>query len=68
MRVNNLFYSLNDLLWFDEVHAGQVASAAGPFAVDAARATVEVDLYGVLGWLVPSHEAAIAIVMGKTVA
>ena len=50
-------HSLHDLLRRDVLHARIVAPGARLVAVDAARAAGQVYLHGVVGGLVPAHEA-----------
>src|SRR5574344_2254605 len=52
-----MLYPFENHLGFNHIHAGKVATAAGTVTIDAAGATREIDLNGVLHRLFPAHES-----------
>ena len=44
-----MVYTFQDLLGLDVIQAGEIMTAAGPFAIDATRTAVEVYLNHIVG-------------------
>ena len=56
-----MFYSVDNLLGRNVLHAGEVSALAGLVAIDAAWTAGQVNLDGILLTLVPSQESCIGM-------
>ena len=54
-----IFYLFHNQLWRDILHAGKVATHARLVAIDAAWAARHIELYGIVGTLMPAHETGV---------